>query len=121
MTNVNSDADPRMNQRDPSKEWNQLRPTSLRSSGTELDPCCGDITQSPAGLGLDKALRAIDQQPLKSRNEVLAEAGTNTPPPMVTAEGNQEARKLGAGLSSWKDTQIGQATHPMEIDPIFRR
>jgi hypothetical protein len=47
--NVNSDADPKMNQRDPSKPWNQLRSTSQVSSGTELDECCeGDLTKAVA-------------------------------------------------------------------------
>jgi hypothetical protein len=36
-----------MSQRDPSKECNQLRPTSLRSSGQELDEGC-EITQASA-------------------------------------------------------------------------
>ncbi len=29
---------PEQTQRDPSKPWNQKRPLSLRSSGSELDP-----------------------------------------------------------------------------------
>jgi len=45
--NVNSDADPKMNQRDPTKPWNQLRSTSQVSSGTELDECCeNDLTKA---------------------------------------------------------------------------
>lgn len=39
-----------MSQRDPGKEWNQLRPTSLRSSGQELDPACsgGSVAPTPS-------------------------------------------------------------------------
>ena len=41
------DFDPRFTQRDPSKPYNQLRPQSLRSSGSELDECCdGDLSQA---------------------------------------------------------------------------
>lgn len=106
--------------RDYSQPFNQLRPRSTASSGTELDEFCPTIEQASGGLGLDKAVKMIDQQPLKSRNEVLAEAETNTPPPMVTAEGNEAAKKLGKSLSSWRDTQIGRASNVMQIDPIFR-
>ena len=41
---------PTQSQRDSSKEYNQLRPRSLRSSGTELDEQFGDIGQAEAGL-----------------------------------------------------------------------
>ena len=49
-----------MSQRDPSQEHNQLRPTSLRSSGVELDPCCGTIGQAEAGMGLDEAIELAE-------------------------------------------------------------
>ena len=49
-------------QRDPSKPWNQKRPLSTRTSGTELDEGCGDLGQFEAGKGLDKAVRTIDQK-----------------------------------------------------------
>ncbi len=50
--------------RDGSKEYNQCRPTSLRSSGTELDPCCegGMNSNFSAGVGesFDAMVRKID-------------------------------------------------------------
>jgi hypothetical protein len=49
-----------MSQRDPSKEYNQLRPRSLASSGSELDAVCPEIEQASAGLGLDEAIKQID-------------------------------------------------------------
>jgi hypothetical protein len=54
--------DPTESQRDPTKEWNQKRPASLRSSGTELDEGCGDIPQAEAGQGLDRAIHIIDKR-----------------------------------------------------------
>jgi len=43
---------PTQSQHDPSEPFHQLRPRSLRSSGTELDEGCGDgIGQAEAGLG----------------------------------------------------------------------
>ena len=54
MKNVNSNADPRMSQRDPSKPWNQLRPRSLRSSGSELDECCEGAEAPEAAMTEDK-------------------------------------------------------------------
>ena len=54
---------PTQTDRDPALETNQLRPTSLRTNGCELDPCCGgsgEIPQASAGTGLDKAMRLID-------------------------------------------------------------
>jgi hypothetical protein len=54
---------PEQTQRDPSKPHNQLHPISQRSSGTEVDEICGaGISQSEAGLGLDKAIRTIDRK-----------------------------------------------------------
>ena len=50
---------PTQSQRDASKEYNQLRPKSLRSSGTELDEQFGDIGQAEAGSGLDSAIDKI--------------------------------------------------------------
>jgi hypothetical protein len=52
--------DPARSQRDPSKPYNQTRPLSTRTSGAELDECCGPIGQASAGLGLDEAIRLID-------------------------------------------------------------
>jgi hypothetical protein len=49
-----------MSQRQPEQPFNQLRPRSLRSSGTELDEICPEIEQASAGLGLDEAIRLID-------------------------------------------------------------
>jgi hypothetical protein len=63
MDTVNTTAvneGPTMSQRDPSQEHNQLRPTSLRSSGVELDPCCGAIGQAEAGMGLDEAIKLAE-------------------------------------------------------------
>jgi len=66
MTNSNTvnrnydPANPGESQRDPSKPYNQVRPLSLRTSGRELDECCGPIGQASAGLGLDEAIRLID-------------------------------------------------------------
>jgi hypothetical protein len=46
------------------------------------------------------------------RNEAYKEAAQqNTPVPPMTTEGNSEAKKLGAELSSWKDTVIGRSRH----------
>ena len=64
MDTVNSTAlreGPTMSQRDPSKEFNQLRPRSLRSSGAELDAFCPEIEQAEGGKGLDQAIRKIDE------------------------------------------------------------
>jgi hypothetical protein len=58
----NEPYDPTQSQRDPSKEYNQKRPASLRSSGTELDEVCGDIEQFEGGKGLDHAIRTIDRK-----------------------------------------------------------
>ena len=134
MENVNSNADPTMNQRDLSKEFNQLRPTSLRSSGTELDPCCGgEIPQASGGQGLDRTIRLVDgasqvgppSSPTTSRTEShRAAAQTNTPPVPITKEGSEEAKKLGAGYSSWKGTKIlNAAGNPLHnsMDKVFRR
>ena len=44
--------EPAVTQRDPAKEFNQLRPTSLRSSGMELDPCCQTDLSKPVGNNL---------------------------------------------------------------------
>ena len=52
--------DPARSQRDPSKSYNQTRPLSTRSSGTELDPECGPVGQAEAGLGLDEAIKLVD-------------------------------------------------------------
>ena len=51
--------DPARSQRDPSKEFNQTRPRSTRSSGAELDEGCGDIEQAEAGLGMDSITKLI--------------------------------------------------------------
>ena len=48
------DRDP-TTQRDFSKPWNQLRPLPLRSSGTELDECCGEISESSASTLADSS------------------------------------------------------------------
>jgi hypothetical protein len=66
MKNVNDNADPKMSQRDPSKEYNQLHPRSLASSGMELDAGCGDIETSPVNeaMGLDEVFA-----PLGSKKE----------------------------------------------------
>jgi hypothetical protein len=50
---------PTQSQRDISLPHNQLRPRSLRSSGTELDEACGDIQQAEAGVSLDSAVDTI--------------------------------------------------------------
>jgi hypothetical protein len=42
--------DPTMSQRDPSKPYNQLRPRSLRSSGSELDDECQPGNAEPPEL-----------------------------------------------------------------------
>jgi hypothetical protein len=58
---VNRNAgDPARSQRDPSKSYNQTRPVSLRSSGSELDPECGSVELATAGLGLDEAVKLVD-------------------------------------------------------------
>jgi hypothetical protein len=65
MNNENSnalEAGPTMSQRDPTKPWNQKRPVSSRSNGTELDEGCGDIPQAEAGKGLDHAIRIIENK-----------------------------------------------------------
>jgi hypothetical protein len=60
---VNRNAgNPARSQRDPSKPYNQTRPLSTRTSGTELDECCGSIGQSEAGMGLDEAIALIDRR-----------------------------------------------------------
>jgi hypothetical protein len=66
MKNVNDNADPKMSQRDPSKEYNQLHPRSLASSGLELDAGCGDIGTSSANQAM-----AVDEvfAPLGSKKE----------------------------------------------------
>ncbi len=116
MKNVNSDADPRMNQRDPTKEYNQLHPTSLRSSGTELDPCCGEeIGQASAGLGLDKAIREHDEG-FKAKDETEFQASTTSQgspqtgmPPMMSPAGRELASKTApSGALDWRKTQIGR-------------
>jgi hypothetical protein len=66
MTNSNTvnrnydPANPAESQRDPSKPYNQTRPLSTRTSGMELDECCGSIGQASAGLGLDEAVQLVD-------------------------------------------------------------
>jgi hypothetical protein len=56
--------DPSSSQIDPRKEYNQLRPRSLRSSGSELDPCCeGGMSSnfsSGAGEALDRMIQKVD-------------------------------------------------------------
>jgi hypothetical protein len=60
----------------PEKPYNMPMPRSQTSSGSELDECCGELTQSAdlssmsggsmeqseAGQGLDKAIRSIDRK-----------------------------------------------------------
>ena len=53
--------DPTSTQRDPRLEHNQVRPRSLRSSGTELDAGC-EVTQASGGLGLDRAIRELAKE-----------------------------------------------------------
>lgn len=54
---------PTQSQRDPSKSYNQLRPTSTRGSGSELDEECypagTGIPQAEAGVSLDSAVNKI--------------------------------------------------------------
>jgi hypothetical protein len=58
---VNRNAgNPARSQRDPSQPFNQTRPLSTRTSGMELDECCGSIGQASAGQGLDEAIRLIE-------------------------------------------------------------
>jgi hypothetical protein len=59
--------DPTSSQLDPSKEFNQLRPRSLRSSGSELDAWCkpyegelGLTFDSGAGKSFDAMLKKLD-------------------------------------------------------------
>jgi hypothetical protein len=80
--NLNSKDDkfPEMSKRDPSKEFNQLRPTSLRSSGSELDPCCEPGKQS--------TLRDTTIFTSESTNQKRVNVnGIRNPYPMLTEEG----------------------------------
>jgi hypothetical protein len=43
----------------PDKPYNQTRPLSARTSGSELDEGC-EISQAEAGKGFDHALKLID-------------------------------------------------------------
>jgi len=55
--------DPTSSQLDPTQEYNQLRPISQRSSGTELDESCGPYSGSlspGAGKSLDEMIEQID-------------------------------------------------------------
>jgi hypothetical protein len=62
----------------PEKPYNMPMPRSQTSSGSELDGCCGEVTQSEvpslmdshassvpqaeAGRGFDKAIRSINRK-----------------------------------------------------------
>jgi|HubBroStandDraft_5_1064220.scaffolds.fasta_scaffold1823385_1 hypothetical protein len=53
--------DPARSQRDPSKPYNQTRPLSTRTSGSELDEGC-EITQASAGAGLDSIEKELGRK-----------------------------------------------------------
>jgi hypothetical protein len=59
ITKNDTQRDPTSSSHDPSKPWNQLRPRSLRSSGSELDEGC-ELTNAEAGAGFDAAVKRID-------------------------------------------------------------
>jgi hypothetical protein len=67
----------------------ELVPQSEESSGEELDPGCdgGSVGTGTSGK-------------LKTRSKILkAQTEKGAPPPMMSAEGEEEAESLGAGLS----------------------
>ena len=82
--------------KNPSKEFNQTRPRSLRSSGTELDAVCPEILNASAGtMGYDRAMKTLGG---KASDIPQAEGGLGVERNLrgMSVKGEQEkARKSG--------------------------
>ncbi|MGB8801875.1 MAG: hypothetical protein WCC97_14415 [Candidatus Acidiferrales bacterium] len=47
--------------KNPSREENKTIPTSMQNSGANLDPCCGEITQSTVPAAMDSYKSSIPE------------------------------------------------------------
>jgi hypothetical protein len=108
MDTVNSTAlreGPTMSQRDPSKEGNQLRPRSLRSSGTELDEGCGNLEQAEGGMGLDRAINTLERGSDQSPVPNAPASESVRVPPLMSKAGEALSKKSG-DFVDWRNTRI---------------
>src|ERR1700677_442291 len=88
--------DPTQSQRDPSKPYFQKRPTSLRSSGSELDVECGSVdlsiaTGEAAFEAMDKATDATFFAPETTGHAENKNGVTGLP--MISKRGQQLINK----------------------------